>query len=281
MTIPGSDRYGSFAGVPVYWHGTLILIPLFLGMQFQRFGLLAGGLLAVVLTCLVVGSILLHEAAHVRAARRFGVGARAIVLHGFGGFALIDAVPMRPARRILIALAGPLANLALALAGYVLLKSAEFVLVPAASERVGAFGLTLPPLARSLAGNAVLSGLKTFAMLNLLLGLVNLMPAFPLDGGMVVRTLAGLRFSPRTAVRVTGPRPRLHSRRRPSRRPCRLRHVDRWSRRLRPGSSASRRKWLGAMAARHLLDRRTRLELGVISGPRLCRTAVRARGRNR
>lgn len=110
---------------------------------------------------------------------------------------------MRPAQRILIALAGPLANLALALAGYVLLKSAEFVLVPAASERVGAFGLTLPPLARSLAGNAVLSGLKTFAMLNLLLGLVNLMPAFPLDGGMVVRTLAGLRFSPRTAVRVT------------------------------------------------------------------------------
>lgn len=203
MLIPGSDRYGSFAGVPVHWHGTLILIPLYLGMQFQRLGLVAGGLLTVVLTLAVVGSILLHEAAHVWAARQVGVGARAIVLHGFGGFALIDAVPLRPMQRIRIALAGPLANLALALAGYGLLQMAEFALVPAAAERVGAFGLALPPLARSLAGNAVLAGLKTFVALNLLLGLVNLLPAFPLDGGTIARALAGLRCAPLVAVRLT------------------------------------------------------------------------------
>ena len=203
MLIPGSDRYGSFAGVPVHWHGTLILIPLFLGLQFPRFGVVAGGVLTFALTLTVVGSILLHEAAHVRAARHVGVGTRAIVLHGFGGFALIDAVPMRPMHRILIALAGPLANLALALAGYGLLRIAEFALVPAVSERVGAYGLTLPPLARSLSGNAVLAGLKAFVTLNLLLGTVNLLPAFPLDGGAIVRTLADLRLAPLPAVRVT------------------------------------------------------------------------------
>ncbi|MCZ0738581.1 site-2 protease family protein [Phreatobacter sp. AB_2022a] len=202
MDVPGSDRHGSFAGVPVHWHGTLILIPLFLGMQFQRFGLVAGGLLTLVLTLALVGSILLHEAAHVRAARHVGVGAQAIVLHGFGGIALIDAVPMPPRHRILIALAGPLANLALALAGCGLLQIAEWALVPAVSEQAGAYGLTLP-LARSLSGNAVLAGLKTFATLNLLLGTVNLLPAFPLDGGVIARTLASLRLGPSQAVRVT------------------------------------------------------------------------------
>jgi len=95
VPFAGSDQRGSFAGVPLHWHGTLILIPLYLSLQFQRFGFVTASLLVLVVTSAIVASILLHEAAHVWAARRFGIGAQAILLHGFGGFALLDHAGFR------------------------------------------------------------------------------------------------------------------------------------------------------------------------------------------
>lgn len=205
MPFEGSDQRGSFAGVPLHWHGTLVLIPLYLALQFPRFGLVTASLLVVVLTIALVVSILLHEAAHVWTARRFGIGAQAILLHGFGGFALLDHVGFRTPQRIAISLAGPLMNFALALAGLALFRCVAFLASGPDSLPLGEG--TWFPTSFVRDGpvwlNPVLAGLRTFTTLNVLLGALNLLPGFPLDGGMIVQALLEHVAKPLAAVRMT------------------------------------------------------------------------------
>jgi Zn-dependent protease len=132
-----------------------------IGLHYGRSGDVLGTVLAVaLLTGLVFGSVLAHELGHALTARRFGVGTREILLLPIGGVALLEGEAERPRHDLLIALAGPAVSLVL---GGV------------------AWGLSL-----------LTSGdlFWLLAEINLALGLFNLVPAFPLDGGRVVR--AGL-----------------------------------------------------------------------------------------
>lgn len=205
MPFAGSDQRGSFAGVPLHWHGTLVLIPLYLALQFQRFGLVTASLLVVVLAVAIVASILLHEAAHVWTARRFGIGAQAILLHGFGGFALLDHAGFRTPQRIAISLAGPLMNLALMLVGLALFHGVAFLARGPDMLLLGEGTWFPTPFVRGGPAwlNPVLAGLKTFTELNALFGLLNLLPGFPLDGGLIVQALLEHVAKPPAAVRVT------------------------------------------------------------------------------
>ncbi|HEX2914915.1 MAG TPA: site-2 protease family protein [Chloroflexia bacterium] len=131
-------------------------------------------LAAALLTCLgLYLSILLHELAHSFTARKFGLKIDSIVLHLFGGVANLKEEPRRPRHAFWIAIAGPLASLALA-GVFLLLSILTFVTIPAV---------------------ATISGY--LAIVNLLLGLFNLIPAYPLDGGQVARAAVWARTGDR------------------------------------------------------------------------------------
>lgn len=152
-----SWKLGRFAGIDVFVHPTflIVLIP---GVM--------GGLNALPLILALFGCVLLHEFGHALMARRFGIGTVDITLYPIGGVARLMRIPRAPGAEFLIAIAGPCVNFAivgiLAALGYLSLGG------EAMSLNQGSF-------------------LGQLAMLNLGLGIFNLVPAFPMDGGRVLR----------------------------------------------------------------------------------------------
>jgi Zn-dependent protease len=119
--------------------------------------------------------VVLHELGHCFAARRYGIGVSRILLLPIGGVAEFDGIPREPGREVVISLAGPAVNFVLAALLWLVLR----VLPVAGEDAPGG----LPGLAGSL--DFLLSW-------NLLMGTFNLVPAFPMDGGRVLRAvLAG------------------------------------------------------------------------------------------
>lgn len=168
-------RLGSFHGIAIRVHYTFLFLLAFLFLV----GTLAGGWLyglrSLLFILLVFGCVLLHELAHSYVSVRYGLRVRSITLLPIGGLALLEELPKDPGQEIHIALAGPLANFLLALWFGGLL----IVLDPQASFQ---------PV---LTGNPLLPSLFWS---NLYLGLFNLIPAYPLDGGRVLRAWWGSRM---------------------------------------------------------------------------------------
>jgi len=146
---------------------------------------LAGGLpalprwealtLAAICALALFASVIAHEYAHALAARRFGVRTDAITLFLFGGVALLDEEPATPRADALIALAGPAMSAVLALVALGLLA-------------------LLDRFAGAAWGEAPALMAAYLAVANGVLAVFNLIPAFPMDGGRVLRALAWRRF---------------------------------------------------------------------------------------
>lgn len=121
--------------------------------------------------------VVLHELGHSLTAMRFGVGVRRILLLPIGGMAEFDSIPREPGRELLITVAGPAVNFALAALLWL------FVQAPAAWP-FGEYEFTADALG--------------FAQLllhwNLIMGFFNLIPVFPMDGGRILRALLALRL---------------------------------------------------------------------------------------
>jgi Zn-dependent protease len=162
-------RIGSLGGTPVFlgrsWPIILVVIVVLIGPQLGRPDRPPsyGYLVALGYAVLLLASVLVHEVAHAFAARWTGHPVDRIVADVWGGHTVYDATRSRPGTTALIAVVGPLANLLLAGIGYVLVP-----LVPAGTPRL-------------------LVGIVTTA--NLLVGLFNLLPGLPLDGGQIVSAL--------------------------------------------------------------------------------------------
>jgi len=172
-------QIGRVAGIALDVHWTFALLLAWIGLD----ALLSTGNLAVVaaelaFVVLLFGAVLLHELGHAFMARQFGVGTRAITLMPIGGVAQMDGMPARPAHEMLVALAGPAVNMALA--------------------------TVLLPLTLAFSGpEALLTGHGLFAHLlwaNVGLALFNLLPAFPMDGGRVLRSALTMMYGPQAAT---------------------------------------------------------------------------------
>jgi Zn-dependent protease len=180
-----SARLGRFAGIDVYVHVTFLLLLLWIGwLAWQRTGGLGPTLASLALVLLLFLCVLLHEYGHALTARRFGIGTRSITLLPIGGIALLESMPREPRQEILVALAGPAVNVAIAAALYLLIQIAG---------RPGAL-LALDPASGGL--------LQTLLAANLMLALFNLLPAFPMDGGRVLRAALALRLDRVRATRI-------------------------------------------------------------------------------
>ena len=202
------------AGVPVTadvtWPPVVGLIAWTLAGQFRTFvpGLADG----VAWTAAVVGalglfaSVTVHEFGHILVARRNGVGTRRVTLFCFGGVAVLEDEPPGPGAEFRIAVGGPLVSVACFVLFFALWRAglaADWLLGPggAGLTRVGGVNPTLP-LADWRAAAVVLAAYLTTA--NAMLVLFNLLPAFPLDGGRVLRSIVWARTGRfAAATRVT------------------------------------------------------------------------------
>jgi len=172
-------KVGHVYGVDVNVHPTFGLVLLWViwqwGLSSSRgWGAFVLGLLMVTL---VFTSVLLHELGHCAMARQFGIRVLDITLWPFGGVARIEQMPARPRSEFLIALAGPLMNLAIAVA-----LAPPVLLIGIVGGRDVLFASSDP------LGTLTPATLLTYlALTNLLIMAFNLLPAFPVDGGRMVR----------------------------------------------------------------------------------------------
>lgn len=151
-----SWKLGRVSGIDVFVHPTFLLVLLF--PQVRAYGAFGLGLVLATFGC-----VLFHELGHAMMARRYGIGTQDITLYPIGGVARLARIPRSPGAELAIALAGPAVNLAIA----------------AGLLGLGVLGLWSGPV------------LGTFGvyllMVNVVLAVFNLVPAFPMDGGRVLR----------------------------------------------------------------------------------------------
>ena len=178
-----SWRIGSIAGVAIYIHATFVLLLVWIAMSHLGAGHgLAIAVQGLLLVVCVFAIIVLHELGHALVARRFGIATRDITLYPIGGAARLERMPERPGQELLVAIAGPAVNAVLALAIY-------------AGLRIAGEAVSTDPLTVG-AGFAV-----QLMWINISLGLFNLLPAFPMDGGRVLRAVLGFWLGrPRATV---------------------------------------------------------------------------------
>jgi Zn-dependent protease/CBS domain-containing protein len=170
----GSFKIGRFSGIDVRVHWTfLLLLAFFAFIGYQSSGSLAGALTPTAVIVALFLCVLLHEFGHSLVAQRLGIEIHSITLLPIGGVSNLESLPEKPADEVKITLAGPLVNV---------------VLAPMF------FGLGL------LLGAEPRMPTDLFTGINVVLALFNLIPAFPLDGGRVLRGLLATRLG---ALRAT------------------------------------------------------------------------------
>ncbi|MFN8567586.1 MAG: site-2 protease family protein [Kouleothrix sp.] len=187
-----SFRFTRVAGIDIKIHITFFLILLLGALQWGgRFGM-AGALFGILLMILLFVCVTLHELGHSLVAQRFGVPVREIVLLPLGGVALMSRNPSRPLHELLIAAAGPLVNLAIAVVLFALAGAANPLDV---LNGQGLVGGQLPAPSFQLM-------LAWLLAANISLVLFNLIPAFPLDGGRMLRAVLAMFMHYQRATRI-------------------------------------------------------------------------------
>ena len=170
-------KLGRFADIDVYIHTTFLLIVGWYGYMYWLEGrTFASVVEGVALILLLFLAVTLHEYGHALTARKFGIMTRNITLYPIGGVARLERMPDKPIQEFWVALAGPAVNLVIAavLFGWLFFTGA---FIPVSQLTLS----TVPFIER-------------LAVINLSLVLFNLLPAFPMDGGRVLRSLLAMRL---------------------------------------------------------------------------------------
>ncbi|MEM9588442.1 MAG: site-2 protease family protein [Planctomycetota bacterium] len=178
-----SWRIGSLAGIGLHVHATFFILIAWIAFHHWRMhqnvmAVVSGvGFIMALFACVV-----LHELGHALAARRFGIGTKDITLLPIGGLARLERMPKDPLQEFLVAIAGPLVNVVIAGAIFAgLLLSGQPILIRPEE------GVEVPFLTQLM-------------FVNVALVIFNLLPAFPMDGGRVLRALLATRMTHRDAT---------------------------------------------------------------------------------
>jgi Zn-dependent protease len=172
---------GRIQGIEVRLHLSLAVVVCWAAYYwgYAADGGFAGLLYGLLLVAAIFGLVLLHELGHGLMAAQYGVRVRDITLLPFGGVARIEQLPAHPRTEAVIALAGPLTNIALAIAALPLIALWLLVSGHNAEQLFVEYRLASPSI----------GGFVLFLWLaNLMLAVINLLPAFPMDGGRVLRS---------------------------------------------------------------------------------------------
>lgn len=195
----GSLKIVRLFGIPVYLHWTfaLIFVYLFALGRWRGWGD-AEILEATLLSLALFGCVVLHELGHALMARRYGIQTRDIILSPIGGIARLNRLPDAPMQEVWVALAGPLVNI-----GIILLLSPVFLLHTSQEWMTYLYSMDPEQSNYLISPVGPLAGfLLTLILLNVMLAVFNLLPAFPMDGGRVLRALLSMKVGRVKATRL-------------------------------------------------------------------------------
>jgi stage IV sporulation protein FB len=169
------------AGIQLRIHITFLLIIVWLAFGYYAEGGSPAAASRVIFVLLLFLCVVLHEFGHAFAAKAFGINTPDITLLPIGGVARLERMPEEPVQELIIAVAGPLVNVVIAI-GLFVAGGSQALLNPS-----------------TVGGGGLIAQLLT---INVMLVLFNLLPAFPMDGGRVLRALLATRLSYARATQV-------------------------------------------------------------------------------
>lgn len=181
---------GQYRGIPVKVHwsfGLMIMAIFFIGIRNGNSLIDIGIFFLLIFT--LFACVIFHEFGHALMAKKYSVTTRDIIISPIGGVARLERIPTRPMDEFWIAVAGPLVNVVLAFLCAVVL-----------------FAIDSHPFATFINDDISLDSPSAFLQkvffINIILFLFNLLPAFPMDGGRVMRALLSLRYSRKKATKI-------------------------------------------------------------------------------
>ena len=172
-----SFKIGKLAGIDVFIHFTFFLLLAWIAfIHYSQNQSLGAAMAGIVFILAVFACVVLHELGHALTARKYGIKTRDIILLPIGGVARLEKMPDKPTQELWVALAGPAVNIVIAavLAGYLYVSD----------------GFT--PIGQLT--NSSASFAERIMAVNIFLVVFNMIPAFPMDGGRVLRALLATRL---------------------------------------------------------------------------------------
>jgi Zn-dependent protease len=181
--MKGVLKLGSFSGIKIEVHWTFTLLLIWVAfLEIQRGANLDRILLNEALILVLFLCVILHELGHALTAKKFGITTKNIMLLPIGGVATLEKMPEKPGQELLVALAGPAVNILIA----ILLM----LVVPVKSY----FNFDSIVLEEMLYEPTLQNFLFYLFIANVMLVVFNLIPAFPMDGGRVLRALLSFKL---------------------------------------------------------------------------------------
>ena len=184
--MQGCLTLGRYAGIKVSVHWTFLILPLWIAAAGYYRGYTPDTVLwNLLLIFTVFGCVTLHEFGHALTAKKFKFKTKDIILLPIGGVARMEMIPENPRQEFLVAIAGPAVNFVIAAVLYTI---------------TGIFDQK-PVITTGLVPSQE-NFLYLLALVNLFIGAFNLIPAFPMDGGRILRALLAYKLSRTTATKI-------------------------------------------------------------------------------
>lgn len=185
--MKGSLKLGNIAGIGIFIHWTFTLLIFYIIFSNYRAGHSGEQIVWTLLFIMsIFVTVFLHELGHALAAKKYNIKTKDITLLPIGGLARLDSIPEKPKEELIVAIAGPAVNIVLALI------TSFFITIPDVND------LTI-----QLAGGVNQSNFfLNFFIVNIWLAVFNLIPAFPMDGGRVLRALLSMKFERHIATNI-------------------------------------------------------------------------------
>ncbi len=179
-----SFKIGKLFGIPIRVHLTFLLLLFFIGYVGSKQGGSEGAILGMIVIVFIFICVILHEVGHSLVAVHYGIKVNDIILLPIGGVSRMEEIPEDPKQEITISIVGPLVSFGLAIL--------FFILASAIHQSINFKQINL------FNRNVVAS----LFWINLVLGLFNLIPAFPMDGGRVLRGILATRMESMKATKI-------------------------------------------------------------------------------